>query len=268
MTAAFAVPGPRPAITTWAGWLSAHAPLRPGHRIRSRATQPTVGALPPASCVLAITSRPGKESAELGGLLHAYGTSAARVALLSLTRGEASELNPTAQRLEVLRPRELQLAAELLGVSSIAVADYPDGALSSYPTADLTERVQRAITKHAPDLLLVVDPADGDADDAEVARAACLAADSAGVPVAARIRPGAHAARDSWRVPLGSWAAATRAVQRSAVAAHASQAEALAEVRRRLDRLGDEEQIRWLRAPKVDLNARLLVPQRRVPVAD
>lgn len=262
MTAAFAIPSPRAPIFSWAGWLATHAPIRPSRRIRSRHVTPGVGSLPPARSVLAITSRPGKESAELGGLLYAFRAAGARVALLCLTRGEASALNSTSQRLEVLRPRELQLAAGLLGVSSIAVADYPDGGLGGCLRLDLTERIQRAITEHAPDLILVVDPAE-DADDAEVARSACLAAESAEVPVVAHIRPGAGG---GWRVPLGSEAAAARAVQRSAVAAHASQADGLPEVGRRLDRLGDEEQLRWLRAPESDPDVRVLVPMRRMPV--
>jgi N-acetylglucosamine malate deacetylase 2 len=260
MTAAFAIPSPRAPIVSCAGWLSTHAPVRPSRRIRTRHVTPGVGSLPPARSVLAITSRPGKESAELGGLLHGFRTAGARVALLCLTRGEASPLNSTSQRLEVLRPRELQLAAGLLGVSSIAVADYPDGELGGCPTPDLTERMQRAITEHAPDLILVVDPTVGDAGDAEVARAACLAAESADVPVVARTSPGA---RTGWRVPLGSGAATARAAQRAAVTAHASQADALPEVHRRLDRLGDEERLRWLR----DADVRTLVPRRRVPVA-
>jgi LmbE family N-acetylglucosaminyl deacetylase len=264
MTAAFAIPGPRAPISSWAGWLSTHAPVSPSRRFRTRPVTTGAGSLPPARSVLAITSRPGKESAELGGLLHAFRTTGARVALLCLTRGEASKLNATSQRPEVLRPRELQLAAGVLGVSSIAVADYPDGELGRCPTIELTERVQRAMTEYAPDLILVVDPAEGDADDAEVARAAILAAESADVPVVARTGRGASG---GWRVPLRSGAAGARAVQRSAVAAHASQADALPEVRRRLDRLGDEEQLRWLRAPESDPDARLLVPHRRVPVA-
>ncbi len=264
MTAAFAIAGPRSALIQWAGWLSTHAPIKVGRRTRTRPASPVTGSLPSARSILVVTSRPGKESADLGGLIHAFRTAGGPVALLCLTRGEASALNSTSQRLEVLRPRELQLAAGLLGVSSIAVADYPDGKLGRCSTVDLTERVQRAITEHVPDLILVVDPAAGDADDAEVARAACLAAESAGVPVVARTWPGASG---GWRVGLGSEAAAARAVQRSAVAAHASQADGLAEIRGRLDRLGDEEQLRWLRAAEPDPDGRVLVPRRRVPVA-
>jgi LmbE family N-acetylglucosaminyl deacetylase len=264
MTAAFAIANPRGIFVQWAGWLSAHAPVSLGRRRRAGPAAAADGSLPSARTVLAITARPGKESTDLGGLLHAFRTAGARVALLCLTRGEASALNSTSERLEVLRPRELQLAAGLLGVSSVAVADYPDGELHRCPILTLAERVQRAITEHAPDLLLVVDPAVGDSDDAQVARAACLTAGSAGVSVAARTWPGA---RSGFRVALGPEAAAARAVQRSAAAAHASQAEALPEIRRRLDRLGDEEQMRWLLAPESRTDTQVLIPRRRVPVA-
>jgi hypothetical protein len=114
--------------------------------------------------------------------------------------------------------------------------------------SDLTARVQRAIAEYAPDLILVLDPATGDCDDAQVARAACLAAESAGVPVAARTIHGAHGC---WQVELRDQTDAARAVQRSAARAHASQSEVLPEVFTRLDGLGSHEQLRWLLAPSI-----------------
>ena len=58
--------------------------------------------------------------------------------------------------------------------------------------------------------------------------------------------------------------ATARAVQRSAVAAHASQSEALPEVERRLDLLGGRETLRWLiPAPGVNVPA----PGVNVPTA-
>jgi len=211
--------------------------------------EPAVGGLPRAGRVLAVTARPGPESAELGALLYAYGQGGARLALLSLTRGEASPVNATRSRLETVRPWELQLASWLLGVSSVAVADYPDGGLRDYGMPQLTERVQRAIAEHAPDLILVLDPATGNCDDAQVARAVCLAAGPAGVPVAARTTPGADG---DWLVELGSLSDAARAVQRSAVRAHASQAEGLPEVLSGLDSHGSGEHLRWLRPDAVE----------------
>ncbi len=199
--------------------------------------------LPKAGAVLAVTARPGVESAGLGGLLYAFGAAGARLSLLSLTRGEASPYNSTSVRLEAVRPWELQLASWLLGISSVAVADFPDGGLGYCPMPELTERVQRAIAEHNPDLVLVLDPAAGDSGDARAAHAAYLAAVRAGVPVAARTAPGAQG---GCLVRLGAETEAARAVQRSATRAHASQSEALPEALSAVDSLGDREQLRWL----------------------
>jgi LmbE family N-acetylglucosaminyl deacetylase len=233
------------------GWLPALGPAGP---VRTNAQLPgstpalATNGLPRAGTVLAVTARPGPESAGLGALLYAFGQAGARLALLSLTRGEASPVNSTRSRLEAVRPWELQLASWALGISSVAVADFPDGGLRHCQMSDLTARVQRAIAEHAPDLILVLDPASGDCDDAQVAQAACLAAEPAGVPVAARTIHGVHGA---WLVELGDQADAARAVQRSAARAHASQSDVLHWVFADLDRLGSHEQLRWLLPPAV-----------------
>jgi N-acetylglucosamine malate deacetylase 2 len=198
--------------------------------------------LPRAGHVLAVTARPGQESADLGVLLYAFRRRGASLALLTLTRGEASPVNSTCERLENVRPWELQVAAGLLGITSLTVADYPDGALHRYPPAELTERIRRAIRAHAADLLLVVEPAEADPDEAAVARAACAAAEQTGIPVLARMpRP----ARYGWHVDLNPAAATAHAVQRAAVAAHASQAAA----EHRPDHPHHREQLRWLIPP-------------------
>jgi LmbE family N-acetylglucosaminyl deacetylase len=197
-----------------------------------------------AGRVLAVTARPGQESTELGGVLHAFRRAGARLALLCMTRGEASPLNSTFQRLEAIRPMELQAAAAILGISSVMVADFPDGRLSRSSMTVLSERVQRAVDQHVPDLLLVIDPATGSSGDARVAEAVCSAARSAGLPVAAHTM--AHAP-GSWA--LGLEAAAAGAMQRSAAAAHISQSQALARVYQRLDLLGGRERLRWLIPP-------------------
>ena len=204
-------------------------------------------ALPGAADVLAVIARPGQESADLGAILHAFRRRGARLSLLCLTRGEASPLNSTCERLETIRPFELQVAAGLLGISSVTVADYPDGGLRLALVPELTEQVRRAIRWQAPDLLLVVDPAPaGDPEDARAAKAACLAAEQARLPVLARSLPGASG---GWMVELGADAAAARATQRCAAGAHASQSAAWPQVLRRLDLLGRQERMRWLIPP-------------------
>jgi LmbE family N-acetylglucosaminyl deacetylase len=217
---------------------TATAQLRPAGI--HRAGRDLRGALPEAEHVLVVTARPGQESAELGGLLYAFRRSGARLTLLCLTRGEASPLNSGNAPLEAIRPWELQLAASVLGISSVTVANYPDGGLDCYPIAELTERVQRAIRQHAPDLLLVIDPIAGDPDDTVAAIATSTAARQAGLPVVACT---VVDARGAWMVDLGTGAEIARAIQRSAAAAHASQSEALPVV---LARLADQDHLRWL----------------------
>jgi N-acetylglucosamine malate deacetylase 2 len=202
--------------------------------------------LPRAWHVLAVTARPGQESTDLGRLLYAFRCRGASLALLSLTRGEAAPLNSTCERLEVIRPWELQVAAGLLGISSLMLADYADGGLNRYPAGELTERVRRAIRAHAADLLVVIEPAGGDPDDVAVAKAVGAAAEQTGVPALARMP---RADRSGWHVDLGTGAAAARAIQRAALAAHASQAQARSRTQRRMDRQDDREQLRWLVPP-------------------
>jgi LmbE family N-acetylglucosaminyl deacetylase len=247
ITTAFRQQTARPAELACAGWLALHAPSGRNRPLPRLARADGAGQmLPRAERVLAVTTRPGPESAELGALLYTFGRSGARVSLLSLTRGEASELNSTMEPLHSARPWELLVAATLLGISSVAVADYPDGRLSSCGQRTLTERVGRAITEHSADLVVVTEPAESTLDDAVVAMAACVAAEEARVPALARALSGA---RGGWQVDLGAGAARARAVQRSAVAAHASQSDALADLTFRLRMLGRSEWLRWLVPP-------------------
>jgi N-acetylglucosamine malate deacetylase 2 len=239
-------PAPGRAGIFRAGWLAVHAP-KAACRPLARPVRVVLGApLPAAGRILAVTARPGQESADLGCVLHAFRRAGVRLTLLCLTRGEASPLNSTTQRLEEVRPRELQAAAAIIGVSSVMVAEFPDRSLSRCSLTALRERVQRAIDEQAPDLLLVIDPATGTPGDVQAAKAACIAARSAALPVAARTST--HA-QGSWPVGLEAESAAARAVQRSAAAAHVSQAQALAEVYQRLELTGGQDRLRWLIRP-------------------
>jgi len=202
--------------------------------------------LPGAVSVLAVTARPGKESLELGGLLYAFRRAGAGLSLLSLSRGEGASANSYSARLEAIRPWELQLAAMVLGISEVTVASYPDRALHQQPEAELAGRIGRAIRQHSADLILIVAPEVGDRDDAAVARAAEAAAAGVGVPVVASTRPDALGA---WLIDLGDDAPTARAIQRAAVAAHASQSAILPELLRRLAMLDGHEAVRWVLFP-------------------
>jgi N-acetylglucosamine malate deacetylase 2 len=202
---------------------------------------------PRAASVLAVTARPGQESADLGGLLYAFRRAGSSLSLLSLTRGEAAGQNSGSARLEAVRPWETQLAASILGIRSIAVANYRDGALQEYPTAELADRIGRAIRERSADMVLLVAPEAGDRADAAVARAAAEAAAAAGVSTIAHTRRGITGA---WTLDLGADTETARAIQRSAAAAHASQSDTLPALISRLDLLGSAETLRWLQLPQ------------------
>jgi LmbE family N-acetylglucosaminyl deacetylase len=202
--------------------------------------------LPSAVRVLAVTARPGQESADLGGPLFAFRRSGASLSLLCLTLGETHAQSSGFTRLEAARPWEVQMAALILGIHQVSVASYRDGRLHRYRTSELTGRIQHAISKYSADLLLVVAPETGDIGDAAVARAATAAVLQAGVPLAARTRPGVSG---TWVMDLGPDAEIARAIQKSAAAAHATQSEALPEMISRLDQLGSVETLRWLVSP-------------------
>jgi LmbE family N-acetylglucosaminyl deacetylase len=206
----------------------------------------TIDPLPSAVRVLAVTARPGQESADLGGLVYAFRRAGASLSLLCLTRGAAAEWSSGTTRVEAERPWEVQMAASILGIRQVTVADYRDGHLHHYHGSDLTGRIQQAVSEYAADLVLVVAPETGDIGDSAVARASTAAALLTGVPVAARTRPGVTGA---WTLHLGADAEIARAIQKSAAAAHTSQSEALPGLIARLDQLGDAETLRWLVSP-------------------
>jgi LmbE family N-acetylglucosaminyl deacetylase len=202
--------------------------------------------LPSAVRVLAVTARPGQESTDLGGLLYAFRRSGASLSLLCLTRGKAAGQGSGSTRIEEARPWEVQMAAAILGIRQVAVADYRDGSLHHYRTSDLADRILQAAAEYAADLVLVLAPETGDIGDAAVARAAPAAALQAGLPLAGRTRPGVSGA---WMLDLGADAELARAIQKSAAAAHATQAEALPELLSRVDQLDSVEALRWLVSP-------------------
>ena len=206
----------------------------------------TPDSLPSAVRVLAVTARPGQESTDLGGPLYAFRRSGASLSLLCLTLGETPAQSSGFTRLESARPWEVQMAASILGIRQVSVASYRDGRLHRYRTSELTGRIQHAISTYSADLVLVVAPETGDIGDAAVARAATAAALQAGVPLAARTRPGVAG---GWVVDLGPDAEIARAIQKSAAAAHATQSEVLPETISRLDQLGSRETLRWLVSP-------------------
>ena len=110
--------------------MSAGQPRSPARPHGSLAREPH-GLLPPWAAVLAVVAHPDDESFGLGAIIDRMTSGGAAVHVLCYTRGEASTLNQTGADLTRQRARELRQAGAALGVSTVALLDYPDGRLAA-----------------------------------------------------------------------------------------------------------------------------------------
>jgi N-acetylglucosamine malate deacetylase 2 len=83
---------------------------------------------------LAVVAHPDDERFGLGAILAALAAAGAVVRVVCLTHGEASTLGAT-HDLGAVRYRELTAAAKRLGVTDVALHDFPDGRLSDIENA-------------------------------------------------------------------------------------------------------------------------------------
>ena len=113
--------------------MSAGQPRSPARLQGSLAREPH-GLLPGWAAVLAVVAHPDDESFGLGAIIDRMTSGGAAVHVLCYTRGEASTLNQAGADLTRQRARELRQAGAALGVSAVALLDYPDGRLTGVPT--------------------------------------------------------------------------------------------------------------------------------------
>jgi len=219
--------------------------------------------LPTWRSVLAVVAHPDDESFGLGAVIAELVRRGAAVHVLCFTHGEASTLNETHTDLRATREAELHRAGTELGVASVALLEYSDGALAGVARAELASRVldaaRRVGATGGPDGLLVFDDTGitGHPDHRAATAAAADAAELAALPVLAWTLPADVAAvlRAETGQPFAGRPEAEidmsivvdRAAQRRAALAHASQVPPGAAVWRRLELLGDREHLRWLR---------------------
>lgn len=218
---------------------------------RQSATRP---ALPPVGRLLAVCAHPDDESFGLGALLSAFADAGTEVAVLCLTRGEASTVGTGRGDLAVLRATELRAAAEVLGVETATLLDHPDGRLAEVPLDELVRDVEAAAA--AADAFLVFDEGGvtGHPDHRRATQAALAAA--AGRAVLAWAVPAGVA--EALNTELGTTflgrtpdelhheLIVDRSRQLEAIACHASQATGNAVLWRRLELQGDREYLRVL----------------------
>lgn len=160
--------------------------------------------------VLFVLAHPDDESMGNGTTISRHTAAGVEVHLLTATRGGAGWCGlPAGRRPEELveiRTHELAGAAEVLGLASVELWDYPDGSLETCDEAEVTDRIEAAIRRIRPDLLVGWGPDGGYGHPDHMAVGACTDAAwkrlDAGLPLY-------HMAVD--RVGAAAWNAAARA---------------------------------------------------------
>lgn len=203
--------------------------------------------------MLVAVAHPDDETFGLGAVVARFTEAGTRVGVLCLTHGEASTLGRG--ELRRIRSEELRSAARDLGVDTVEILDYPDGGLSGEPLEHLTGLIADRL--EGVDGMLVFGPGGvtGHPDHVHTTDAALVAAERADIPVLGWVIP-EHVARalnadlDTHfhgvtrpdlvvRVDRGRHVRTCRL--------HASQVNPV--LWRRLELLGDEEWLVWLRPP-------------------
>nr|WP_163756671.1 PIG-L deacetylase family protein [Mycobacterium botniense] len=208
--------------------------------------------------MLAVVAHPDDESFGLGAVLSSFAERGARLAVLCLTRGEASTLHGVAGDLSEIRARELAAAAEVLGVSTVELLSYPDGHLSETPADELSVPVVDFARKVGADGVLAFDSngVTGHPDHQRATAAARAAALDLDLPVLGWTLPSAVAdtLNHEYHTSFAGYPSThidlvipvDRHQQYRAVRCHPSQALPTSVLWRRLELLGPHEHLRRL----------------------
>jgi N-acetylglucosamine malate deacetylase 2 len=116
-----------------------------------------------AKRVLGVFAHPDDEQLVTGLLLRAH-REGAYTALVSATRGEAGTQSPLVARqsdLGAVREAELLKNGFALGVTEQEVWRYPDGGVPQAPLEELVARIEDALRRFRPDLVVTFWPASG-----------------------------------------------------------------------------------------------------------
>ena len=205
-----------------------------------------------------MVAHPDDESFGLGAILSTFVDEGAQLAVLCLTRGEASTLHGVAGELREIRAAELAAAAEVLGVSTVELLNYPDGCLADTPTDELALPVIDFAERFGAQGLLVFDPSGvtGHPDHQQATAAARAAATKVDLPVLGWTLPTsvAEALNREYHTsfighPIADIdlvVAVDRRRQYQALRHHPSQALPTSMLWRRLELLGQRDYLRWL----------------------
>ena len=131
--------------------------------------------------LLAVFAHPDDETYLAAGTIAKYVKAGWSADLIMATKGEAgSHGNPQNLRADALgdiHARELQTAAEYIGLRSVTYLDYKDGRLSSLPPGDIEDKLMTIFAEEKPDVVITFEPTGvtNDPDHAKVSLATTFA---------------------------------------------------------------------------------------------
>jgi len=112
--------------------------------------------------MLLVFPHPDDESFVCGGTIAKYAKAGWEIHLICATRGQAGNPGPyndiDGDSLGAIRERELEAVGQYLGITSITLLDYKDGALANVPTGDLSDILFRALRKLVPSVVVTFEP--------------------------------------------------------------------------------------------------------------
>jgi LmbE family N-acetylglucosaminyl deacetylase len=110
--------------------------------------------------ILAVFAHPDDESIACGGTLARLADAGARVVLICASHGEKGSVSDRAlldgQSLAAVRSRELQEAAQVLGISDVVLYEHPDGDLRWADVPQFHVEIVLAIQNYKPDAVITI----------------------------------------------------------------------------------------------------------------
>ncbi len=212
---------------------------------------------------LVVVAHPDDESFGLGAVLAEFVAAGARPAVLCFTHGEASTLHGIEGDLRDIRAGELAEAARLLALEGVTLLDEPDGGLAAADRARLVAAaVDEAVSRGSDGLLAFDrDGVTGHPDHVAATEVAVATGERLGLGVLGWTLPTSVTGQlnEEFGAGFGGREPAAvdivlrvrREAQLAAVQAHPSQAVPTSVLWRRLELLGEQEHLCWLRPEPV-----------------
>lgn len=115
--------------------------------------------------IIYIFSHPDDETFSSGGTIAKLSRQGHIIKLITVTDGEAGELGDppltTQEKLGEVRTKELQCAADILGINEIFFLRFKDGQLNKTPLKTLKESILPLLQKEQPDIVVTFDKRGG-----------------------------------------------------------------------------------------------------------